>query len=298
MATQPPKSPPADLPRLPPRGRDTSKRDYGRTVVVGGSPGMAGAPALTAIAALKSGAGLVEAVVPDAIASVTAGFDPCVMTRGLPSAADGTFSAAALPALRDRLAMADAVALGPGLGRSDSLTTLVGELWRDLPQPMVVDADALFALAHLDASSCSTHAGPRILTPHAGEMLRLLGVDPSSDRGRDRTWLEARAAELARSIDAVIVLKGPATLVVDRTREFHNDTGNPGMATGGTGDVLTGMIAALLAQGLAPFDAARLAAWLHGLAGDFAARDRGEISLTARDVLDRVPEAFVSLGRG
>lgn len=298
MATRPPKSPPPDLPRLPPRGRETSKRDYGRVVVVGGSSGMAGAPSLAAIAALKSGAGLVEAVVPDSIAAITAGFDPCVMTHGLPSSPSGMLSTAALPTLRDRLAMADAVALGPGLGRSEVLTSLVGELWRDLPQPMVVDADALFALAHLDASSRSMHAGPRILTPHAGEMLRLLGANPSSDRGRDRPWLEARATDLAQSIDAVIVLKGPATLIVDRTREAHNDTGNPGMATGGTGDVLTGMIAALLAQGLAPFDAARLATWLHGTAGDFAARDLGEISLTARDLLDRVPEAFVSLGRG
>lgn len=298
MATRPLKTPPADLPRLAPRGRDTSKRDYGRVVVVGGSSGMAGAPALAAIAALKSGAGLVEAIVPNAIAAITAGFDPCVMTRGLPSAPDGTFADAALPPLRDRLAAADAVALGPGLGRSQRLNEIVREAYRDLPQPMVVDADALYAVAHLDAAARSAHAGPRILTPHAGEMLRLLGVDPSSDRGRDRPWLEARAAELARSIDVVVVLKGPATLVVDSTRAAHNDTGNPGMATGGTGDVLTGMIAALLAQGLPPYDAARLATWLHGLAGDFAARDLGEISLTARDLLDRVPEAFVSLGRG
>jgi ADP-dependent NAD(P)H-hydrate dehydratase len=172
------------------------------------------------------------------------------------------------------------------------VTALVRELWHDLPQPAVFDADALFALAALDAARLASHAGPRILTPHAGEMLRLLGADPADSRARDRAWLEARATDMARGIDAVIVLKGPATFIVDGSRLAHNETGNPGMATGGTGDVLTGVIAALLAQGLAPFDAARLATWVHGRAGDLAAHDLGEISMTARDLLDRLSRAW------
>ena len=283
---------PCDLPRLQPRARDTSKRDYGRVLVVGGSVGMAGAPALAGMAALRSGAGLVEIVVPECVAAIAAGFDPCVMTRGLAADRDGTFAAAAGAALQERSRLADAVAIGPGLGRTAAVAALVHDLWHTLPRPAVFDADALYALARLGTAGLAPHAGPRILTPHAGEMLRLLGADPTSDRGRDRPWLETRAADLARTIGAVIVLKGPATLVVDPTRRAHNETGNPGMATAGTGDVLTGVVAALLGQGLAPFDAARLAAWIHGRAGDLAAADRGEISMTARDLLEHLTGAW------
>lgn len=283
---------PDDLPQLEPRGRDTSKRDYGRVVVVGGSSGMAGAPALTAMAALASGAGLVELLVPESVAAVAAGFDPCVMTRGLPAEHDGTFAAAAGDAIRARCRAADAVAVGPGIGRSPAVAALVHDLWHALPQPAVFDADALHALARLDAGGLARHAGPRILTPHAGEMLRMLGIDPASDRGGDRPWLEARAAETAETTDAVVVLKGPATLVADAARQAHNETGNPGMATAGTGDVLTGVVAALLAQGLTPFAAARLATWVHGRAGDLAAADLGEISMTARDLLARLSGAW------
>lgn len=283
---------PADLPRLAPRDRDTSKRDYGRVLVVGGSSGMAGAPALAALAALRSGAGLVEAAVPESVAAIVGGFDPCVMTHGFPAELGGTFAAAAGPAIRARSRQADAVAIGPGLGRTPAVAALVHQLWRDLPQPAVFDADALFALAAPDAPPLASYAGPRILTPHAGEMLRLLEADPTDPRARDRPWLEAQAADMARETGAVIVLKGPATFVVDGTRQAHNETGNPGMATGGTGDVLTGVIAALLAQGLAPFAAARLGAWVHGRAGDVAACDLGEISMTARDLLDRLSRAW------
>jgi len=283
---------PGDLPLFEPRKRDTSKRDYGRVVVVGGSAGMAGAPALAAMAALASGAGLVEMLVPGSVAAIAAGFDPCIMTRGLTSEDDGTFAAAASDAIRARCQAADAVAVGPGLGRSPAVAAIVHDLWHNLPQPAVFDADALFALAGLGVDSRARHAGPRIITPHAGEMLRLLDVEPASDRSRDRSWLESRAAEMAGAIDTVVVLKGPATLVADAARRTHNETGNPGMATAGTGDVLTGVIAALLAQGLAPFAAARLAAWVHGRAGDLAAADLGEISMTARDLLGRLSGAW------
>jgi NAD(P)H-hydrate epimerase len=283
---------PADLPRVAPRDRTTSKRDYGRVLVVGGSAGMAGAPALTAMAALRSGAGLVELAVPERVVTIAAGFDPCVMTRGFEAEPAGTFAAAAGPSLRTRIGQADAVAIGPGIGRTPAVTALVRELWHDLPQPAVFDADALFALAALDAAELAIHAGPRILTPHAGEMLRLLGADPADSRARDRAWLEARATDMARGIDTVIVLKGPATFIVDGSRHARNETGNPGMATGGTGDVLTGIVATLLAQGLGPFDTARLATWVHGRAGDLAAHDLGEISMTARDLLDRLSRAW------
>ena len=283
---------PADLPRLPRRQRETSKRDYGRVLVVGGSVGMAGAPALASQAALRSGAGLVEMIVPEAVVSIAAAFDPCVMTRGLAAGSDGTFAAPALDAICERAGLADAVAVGPGLGRSAATESIVLALWRNLPQPAVFDADALWALSQVDRRELAAHAGPRILTPHAGEMLRLDHEEPSSPVARDRGLLEARAAALAAAIDAVVVLKGPGTLVVDRASRAHNETGNPGMATAGTGDVLTGIVAALLAQGLAPFAAARLAAWLHGRAGDLAAERVGEISLVATDLLAHLPQAI------
>jgi NAD(P)H-hydrate epimerase len=284
--------PPADLPRLPSRRRDTSKYDYGRVVVVGGAAGMAGAPALTAMAALRSGAGLVETLVPEHVVAIAASFDPCVMIRGLADRADGTFASDALGEIEARATHADAVAVGPGLGRSDAVVQIVSHLWHHLPHSAVFDADALWALASVDRGALARHAGPRMLTPHAGEMLRLLGAGRSSALARDRALLEREAAMLAEAIDAVIVLKGSATLIVDRTQRAHNDTGNPGMATAGTGDVLTGVTAALVAQRLSPFDAARLAAWVHGRAGDLAAESLGEISMTARDLLDRLHVAF------
>lgn len=292
MPIPPPKNPSNDLPRMPPRDRSVSKRDFGRVAVVGGSSGMAGAPALAAMAALKSGAGLVEMLVPESVVDIAASFEPCVMTYGLPAAAGGTFALEALSPIRERLATTTAVAVGPGLGRSPAITGLVRDLWQSLPQPAVFDADALYAVAQGDIAEHAAHAGPRIITPHAGELLRLLHHDPSAKEGRDRGWLEERAAEMARKLDAVVVLKGPATLVVDPARQAHNETGNPGMATAGTGDVLTGVIAALLAQGLGPFAAARLGAWVHGRAGDIAAHDLGEISMTARDLLDRLSRGW------
>ena len=284
--------PSADLPLLPSRQRDTSKYDYGRVVVVGGATGMAGAPALAAMAALRSGAGVVEALVPEQIVAIAAGFDPCIMVRGLPGRVDGTFATDALEAIESRTERADAVAIGPGLGRSDAVVQIVLHLWHRLPHPAVFDADALWSLARIDRGTLARHAGPRILTPHAGEMRRLLGADPTSTQAGDRESLEREAAALAASIEAVIVLKGPATLIVDRTQRATNKTGNPGMATAGTGDVLTGVTAALVAQRLPCFEAARLATWVHGHAGDLAAEALGEISMTARDLLDRLHIAF------
>jgi len=264
-------------------------------VVVGGAAGMAGAPALAAMAALRAGAGLVELLVPTCVTGVAAAFDPCVMTHGLPDDGRGTFAAEALPAILARVAAADAVAVGPGLGRSAGVRDLAAQLWRELEAPAVFDADGLWAIAVADGAT-APHAGPRILTPHAGEMLRLIGLEPTDARGGDRGWLETRAAELAAAGDVTILLKGPATLVVDPRSTAHNDTGNPGMAKGGSGDVLTGVVAALLAQGLTPFAAARLGAWVHGTAGDAAAADKGEVSMTPLDLLDRLHVGFRAAG--
>ncbi len=288
MADQTP-TPPPDLPRLPPRRRESSKYDYGRVVVVAGSRGMAGAAALASMAALRSGAGLVEAVVPESIQATVAGFDPCVMTCGLPEDGAGRFAAAAVPLIKERLAGADAVALGPGLGRSEAIVEIVAELWKTLPMPAVFDADALWALSQLGLPAAADHAGPRVLTPHAGELQRLFGEEPSRAAAADRERLEQAAIALARDTGCVLVFKGADSLITGGSQQAHNETGNPGMATAGTGDVLTGVITALLGQGLGPFEAARLGAWVHGAAGDAAVSARGELALTAADLLNHLP---------
>ena len=290
--TTSPATPPRDLPRPPARPQAASKRDFGRVLVVGGSSGMAGAPALTASAALKSGAGLVEALVPQPVVAIAAGFDPCVMTRGLEASAAGTFAAGAAAGVVHALDRASALAIGPGLGRASEIAALVATLWRDAPLPAVFDADALWALSLVDPPARRDHVGPRVVTPHAGEMLRLAGRDPAGPAAADRVELARLARAFATESGAVVILKGSGTLVVESGREAVNETGNPGMATAGTGDVLTGVVAALLAQGMEPFAAARLAAWVHGAAGDAAAGELGQISLTARDLLERLHVGF------
>ena len=281
---------PPDLPKLAKRDRFASKRDYGRVAIVGGASGMPGAPALAGLAALRSGTGLVELLVPETVTAITASYDPCLMTYGLPADSSGTFSLRAADALLERLAKASTVAVGPGLGRSEATVALVNTLWHELTQPTVFDADALWALAQSDFKTLSHHAGIRILTPHAGEMLRLLGH--SSTKQYERNWLEQKAQDMAEVTRSLIVLKGHSTLITDGAIKKHNETGNPGMATGGTGDVLTGIIAALLSQNFPPFDASRLGVWVHGRSGDLASRYLGEISMTARDLVLYLPQTF------
>lgn len=257
---------------------------------------MAGAPALSAMAALRSGAGLAEMLVPEPVVSIAAGFDPCVMTRGLPATQEGVFASGAAERVAERLEVASAVAVGPGMGRSPEVLELVSWLWREAILPAVFDADALWALGQLSPFDLAARGGPRVVTPHAGEMLRLANRDPAGPDARDRGLLAELARHFAATTGAVVILKGAGTLVMGEGQEAVNETGNPGMATAGTGDVLTGAVAALLAQGMAPFDAARLAAWVHGAAGDAAAADLGQISMTARDVLDRLHVGFTLAG--
>ncbi len=272
-----PKSTEEPLPRLTPRPPDSHKGTFGTVLVVGGSRGMAGAPSLAGMAALRGGAGLVQMAVPNACFDTVAGFEPCYTTIPLPADAAGRISFAATDAILEHAEAATVVALGPGLGRSDELRQLVAVLYRDVAKPMVVDADGLNAMAEQPRVRTQP-GGPRILTPHPGEFARWLGRLVSADQ---RT---AVAMELATECGVVVVLKGHRTVVTDGTRHVLNTTGNPGMATGGAGDVLTGLIAALCCQDLEPYDAARLGVRLHGLAGDLAAEQMGQESLIARDL--------------
>lgn len=278
------------LPKLPPREPDSHKGTFGRVLMVGGSRGMAGAAALAGMAALRSGAGLVRLAVAQSCLDTVAAFEPSYMTVALPDDSDGRLAADFHADLARLLPWATAVAVGPGLGRSPQLDHLVVELYRHAEQVVVIDADGLNALSD-HRHALGEHAGPRILTPHPGEMARL--VDCSiRDIQADR---EKYARQLAESTGAVVILKGHQTVVAGEGRLAINTTGNAGMATGGSGDVLTGVTAAIAGQGLPALDAARLAAHVHGLAGDLQAEKLGMVSLIARDLIDGLPAAWKML---
>ena len=276
----------ARLPRLAERDAESHKGDFGLVLIIGGSRGMAGAVGLAGMAALRGGAGLVRLAVPDVCLETVACFEPSYMTVGLPCDVSGRISLSARTRIVELAQAADVVACGPGMGRSLGLNVLVSWLYSHLPNPMVVDADGLNALS-AKAEVLSRPAGPRILTPHPGEFARLLGKRPDCAAEQ-----QPAAMELAKRSGAVVVLKGHRTLVTDGDSQTVNSTGNPGMATGGSGDVLTGLIAALACQGVPPLDAARLGVYLHGLAGDLAADRLGQESLIAADLIDFLPEAF------
>lgn len=279
----------AALPPLRPRPTEGHKGTFGRVLVVAGSRGMSGAAALSGLGALRGGAGLVYVAVPGGIVSTVASVEPSYLTIPLPEDEQGRITAEALTTIESRAAEMSVVAIGPGWGRSSGLTQLAERLYAELPSPLVVDADALNALA--ERKTWSTHGGPRVLTPHPGEFARL--IDASI--GEVQQQRDTLAQQFAADHGVIVVLKGHRTVVTDGTRMYHNTTGNSGMATGGTGDVLTGLLSALLAQGYEPFEAAQLATWLHGRAGDLAADEQSEPGLIASDVASHLGAAWKTL---
>ena len=278
------------LPSLPERAADAHKGTLGRVLCVGGSRGMAGSIALAARAALASGAGLVTAAVPDRIVETVAGFHPAVMTRPLDCDAAGRLTLAAAEDAVEWADAGDAAVIGPGLSRADLAQSFAREFITRADVPLVIDADALHAVA-ADAG-CLNGQPPRVLTPHPGEFAALSGAS-IEDVQSDRT---AHAQRLAAAHSVVVVLKGAGTVVTDGRRTEVNETGNAGMATAGTGDVLTGMIAALLAAGMAAWDAARLAVHVHGLAGDDAAVRLSQTGMTSLDLLESLPTVWTDVG--
>ena len=278
---------PDDLPRLPRRAVDTHKGHFGLVLLVGGSRGMAGAVALAGTAALRGGAGLVRLAVPKVCLDTVAAFEPSYMTVPLAADPSGRISGSARARIVELAEAATVVACGPGMGRSLGLDVLVSWLYTHLMRPMIVDADGLNALSNRPQVLLRSTAAARILTPHPGEFARLVRTDRLPVEERPQA-----ARELAKRSGAVVVLKGHRTVVTDGLALATNSTGNPGMATGGSGDVLTGLIASLVAQGLTPLDAARLGVYLHGLAGDLAAEQLGQESLIAGDLVQFLPRAF------
>jgi NAD(P)H-hydrate epimerase len=282
---------------LPDRRPDAHKGDVGRIVIIGGCNTdtlMVGAPALAANAALRSGVGLVQMLVPAELRESVCVLAPCATARILPNSPQSILRCATDYA-------ANVLAIGPGLGRMLAAETIV-QLLDGFDGPCVVDADALNLLASLpptlirgDKGEWPIHDPHRIvLTPHPGEARRLLDAFGIS-KAIDSTPHSRRAAAcaLVEATGCTIVLKGHGTVVTNGDRIYTNETGNVGMATAGTGDVLTGVIAALIGQHMPPFEAAVLGVYLHGLAGDFAAEELGRHAMTALDVMDYLPEAFI-----
>ncbi len=266
------------VPMIPVRAVDSHKGTYGRVLVIAGSRGMSGAAVLTGSAALRSGAGLVTVACPEAVQDIVAMGNACYTTFGFSE----------LASLVELAAKCDVIAIGPGLGLAPETATMVRTIIDAFPaKPIVLDADGLMNLLPLP-ESIRTRATPIVMTPHPGEFARLTGRT-ASEIAANR---EAFAVEFATQYRVVLLLKGHRTIVADGTQLTTNETGNPGMATGGTGDVLTGVIAAFIGQGFSPFDAAVLGAHVHGRAGDLAAEVLGMVSLIASDLLDYLPQAI------
>lgn len=276
------------------RKRSAHKGNFGRVLILAGSRGMHGAAHLAGMGALRSGAGLVSVAVPQAIYTIVARREAELMVKPLPSNSAGSLSASASQPLLKMLENQDVLALGPGISRHPDTVKLVRKLIKTVKCPIVLDADGLNAFeGHRDDLKCLR--GRAVLTPHDGEFKRLFGKRPPENR------FERKAAVLkeAKKYGLTLVLKGYKTLVASPSGQlYENTTGNPGMATGGTGDILTGMTAGILAQGFDLFQAACFAVYLHGLAGDLAAQRVGEISMTAGDILEFLPAAFLKCGAG
>ena len=279
---------------LPERPKSANKGDFGRVLVIAGSVGMTGAACLCADAALRVGAGLVFVGCPASLNDILEVKLTEALTIPLPETYERSLDTRALALILEHAERASVLAIGPGISRQPETAVLVRRLVARVERPMVIDADGLNALADASVLLEGEHA-PAVLTPHPGEMGRLMGVPTEKIQARRAHFAEAAA----NRFHSVIILKGAYSLVAQPGRHLVvNPTGNPGMATGGTGDVLIGAVAGLIAQGLLPFEAAAAGAYLHGLAGDIAARRVGEASLVAGDVLAALPEAICRTALG
>jgi len=279
-----------DIPKLPKRPVDGHKGTFGKVLIVGGSVGFSGAAVLAGRSSLRSGSGLVRVAVPESIQPVVAGLEPCYTTIGL-SDANGQLSSKAVTGLAKYLPGNDAVAFGPGVGTGPGVKDVLLSLLAVEGLKLIIDADGLNVL-----SQCGGPGGwlekkkaAVVLTPHPGEMGRLwksVFREPMPD---DR---EKCAGRFAEKTDCIIVLKGAKTVVADSERVYVNKSGNPGMATAGSGDVLTGIITALAGQSLSLFDASVLGVYSHGFAGDVASAVHGQISMIATDIIENLHAAF------
>ena len=277
------------IPRLEPRAVDAHKGDFGKVCIIAGSCGMSGAAALAGRAALRAGAGLVRVATPKSVLPVVASIEPSFTTIALPEDSLGRISAKAINTILRAAGENDAVAFGPGIGVSGALRSVLQALLEQDRLRLVIDADGLNNLAGIKNWSAKLKA-ELVLTPHPGEMKRLWSGLFREPLPAER---QGQAVKLAQQTKTVVALKGAGTVVSDGQKVYINKTGNPGMATAGSGDVLTGVITALIGQGLSDFDAAVLGVYTHGLAGDIAAETLGQVSLMATDMIELLPSAFL-----
>jgi hydroxyethylthiazole kinase-like uncharacterized protein yjeF len=295
----------AEVPYLTPRPPGMHKGQAGKVAIIAGSRGMSGAAVLSGLGALRGGAGLVRVCTAESVQPVVATAEPCLMTMALPETVEHQIDGQrALDAFD--LAWPDVVAVGPGMGQSSGTAAFARLLLESLKKPLVIDADALNNLARSKTQWWASRQGQlTIVTPHPGEMARLRkGAGLRDLNGEDDETRQRIAHEYACLSGAIVVLKGFRTVVCTADRAYFNTTGNPGMATGGMGDVLTGLIAALLGQGLqagqgfGAFEAARLGVYVHGAAAEAMARQIGAFGYLAREVADAIPAAMTLASRG
>ncbi|MBN1493609.1 MAG: NAD(P)H-hydrate dehydratase [Candidatus Omnitrophica bacterium] len=274
---------------FPKRKTGSHKGDYGKVLLICGSKGMTGAACLAAQAAVRCGAGLVTVAIPDSLNTIVAIKLTEAMTLPIDDDRKGFLLRENLDEVKRGIAGKDVVGIGPGLGHQESTKQFVRALYPSIEQPLILDADGLNAFIN-DRELMRLRKGNTIITPHEGEFRKLFGdITPSR---------EEAAGSVARDYNMIVVLKGSRTVVADSGGEiFVNMTGNPGMATGGTGDCLFGMIAAFVGLGLPLFQAAKFAVFMHGLSGDIARDTYGEVSMTASDLLDSIPHAFLRLSK-
>ncbi|HYA32095.1 MAG TPA: NAD(P)H-hydrate dehydratase [Thermodesulfovibrionales bacterium] len=296
---------------VPERPRYSHKSDYGHVLVVAGSKGKTGAAFMTAKACMRAGAGLVTLGVPESLIDLFQGRVTEEMTLTLPDAGDGTLSAKAADTILGFTSKrADVLCIGPGIGVSDEMKKVISSVIVSSRTPMVIDADGINSLCEISTRGLGTKdmlkkaLAPILLTPHPGEMARLLrgtarrgrvdeGIPASDLRSRIEKDRINTALSFARATGTYLVLKGVPTVIAGpHGKVFINPTGNPGMATAGSGDVLSGMVASFLAQGLDPMSSAMLGVYMHGLAGDCAAEGKGMASLIASDIIESLPAAF------
>ncbi|MBI5872736.1 MAG: NAD(P)H-hydrate dehydratase [Candidatus Omnitrophica bacterium] len=273
---------------------DSHKGDYGHVLILAGSQRFVGAPVLSAASALKAGAGLVTLGVPHGLYPVIASkVAPEAMVLPLPQTRELSLSAAAFKEIKDFSSKTDCVLLGPGLSIKSGTRQLVCSLTDSLDVPLVIDADGLNCLTgRLDILKRAKM--DVVLTPHPGEMADLCGYSVGDVQNKRKKV----AKDFALRYNITLVLKGYETVVASSHGEVYvNHTGNPGMATAGSGDCLAGILAAFIGQGIPAYDAARLAVYVHGLAGDLAAKDKTQICLVASDIIEYLPKAFKSISK-
>lgn len=273
---------------LPPRKKDTHKGTYGHLFVIGGSPGLTGAVCLACLSALRTGCGMVTAGVPESLNDIFEVKLTEVMTKPLSESGRKTIGILAVEKCLEFIEKtADGVVIGPGISTESGTEEFFRQLLPEIKKPVVIDADGLKLLAkNLDI--LKKVEKNLVLTPHPGEMSHLTGLSIAQIQENRKNI----AIEFAKKYKVIMVLKGNKTVVTDGQSFYINKTGNPGMATAGSGDVLSGNIGSLIVQGLTPYESAKIGVYLHGLAGDLAAKKLGQYSLIAGDIIDFLPVAI------